>query len=46
MLIDKIDRQIITATQAGLPLASQPYQVIADELGISAEIVMQRGYWL
>ena len=42
MNIDKIDRQIITATQAGLPLTPQPYQTIADELGISAETVMQR----
>ena len=42
MNIDKIDRQIITATQAGLPLTSQPYQTIADELGISAQAVMQR----
>ncbi|NOR81835.1 MAG: AsnC family transcriptional regulator [Methyloprofundus sp.] len=42
MNIDKIDRQIITATQAGLPLTPQPYQTIADELGISAQTVMQR----
>ena len=38
----KIDRQIIKATQAGLPLTPQPYQTIANQLGISAEIVMQR----
>ncbi len=42
MKIDKIDRQIIIATQAGLPLTSQPYQQIADELGIDKETVMQR----
>ena len=42
MNIDNIDRQIITATQAGLPLTPQPYQTIADHLGISAETVMQR----
>jgi DNA-binding Lrp family transcriptional regulator len=42
MIIDKIDRQIITASQAGLPLTPQPYQTIADALEISAEIVMQR----
>lgn len=42
MNIDKIDRQIITATQAGLPLTRQPYQAIANTLGISAETVMQR----
>ena len=42
MSIDAIDRQIITATQKGLPLTPQPYQTIAEELGISVEIVMQR----
>jgi DNA-binding Lrp family transcriptional regulator len=42
MIIDKIDRQIITATQAGLLLTPQPYQTIADALGISAKSVMQR----
>ena len=41
MSIDKINRQIITATQTGLPLTPQPYQAIADELGIGVEIVMQ-----
>ena len=42
MTIDQIDRQIIVATQSGLPLVSQPYQAIADPLGLSAEDVMQR----
>ncbi len=40
--IDKIDQQIIIATQAGLPLTPQPYQTIADELNISVQLVMQR----
>lgn len=40
--MDEIDRKIITATQAGLPLTPQPYQTIADQLGITADIVMQR----
>ncbi len=42
MSIDKIDRQIISATQTGLPLTPQPYLTIAKELGISVEIIMQR----
>lgn len=42
MDIDNIDRQIIAATQAGLPLTPEPYQTVADELGMSADIVMQR----
>lgn len=41
-MIDDIDRQIITATQAGLPLTSKPYQTIAEQLGMSAELVMKR----
>ena len=42
MNIDAIDRQIITATQSGLPLTPQPYQTIAEQLDISAVTVMQR----
>jgi len=42
MDIDDLDRQIIASTQAGLPITPQPYQTIADELGISAETVMRR----
>ncbi len=41
-MIDSIDRCIIVATQDGLPLVSQPYQAIANEVGISADEVMQR----
>ncbi len=40
--MDELDRQIITATQAGLPLVPQPYQAVANELGITAELLMQR----
>ena len=40
--MDAIDRQIIQATQAGLPLVAEPYQAVAEQLGISAEQVMQR----
>jgi DNA-binding Lrp family transcriptional regulator len=39
---DLKNQQIILATQAGLPLVSQPYHAIADQLGISAEEVMSR----
>ena len=42
MDIDDLDIQIISATQSGLPVTSQPYQSIADELGISSELLMQR----
>ena len=42
MQLDAIDRQIIKATQAGLPLLAEPYQALADLLGVSTEDVMQR----
>ena len=42
MKIDHLDLQIIRATQAGLPLTPQPYQTIANELGIHVETVMQK----
>ncbi|OAH99211.1 AsnC family transcriptional regulator [Methylomonas methanica] len=40
MSIDETDRQIIQATQAGLPLVSEPYQAVAEQLGLSAQAVM------
>ena len=40
--MDKVDRQIITATQAGLPLCPEPYQSLAEQIGISADDLMHR----
>ena len=40
--IDAIDRAIIVATQEGLPLVACPYDVIAEQLQLPAEEVMQR----
>ena len=37
-----LDRDIILKTQAGLPLIAEPYQQIAAELNIDAELLMQR----
>ncbi len=42
MKLDELDRQIINATQAGLPLVPKPYEAIAELLNINAETVMQR----
>ena len=42
VLFDEIDRRLIVATQSGLPLVSRPYQLLGEQLGISAEDVMQR----
>ena len=40
--IDAIDRALIEASQAGLPLTPRPYHTLAEGLGISAEEVMRR----
>ncbi len=40
--MNTIDRQIIAATQAGLPLCPEPYQAIAEQIDISADELMQR----
>jgi len=40
--IDALDRRLIQATQAGLPLVERPYHDLASELGISAEDVIRR----
>ena len=40
--LDEIDRSIIVATQDGLPLAPDPYGVIADALGLDVDLVMAR----
>ncbi len=42
MQLDAIDGQIIQSTQAGLPLVAEPYQAIAEQLGLSAQELMQR----
>lgn len=41
-VIDELDRRIILATQDGLPLEPEPYAVVARQLGVSSELVMQR----
>ena len=40
--LDKIDRAIVRATQAGLPLVPEPYQQVADEVGVISQEVQQR----
>ncbi len=40
--IDAIDRQIIVATQEGLPLVARPYEKIARQIDLSLEEVLSR----
>lgn len=42
MFMDALDRRLVVATQKGLPLVSRPYEAIADELGVSSELVRTR----
>ena len=41
-IIDGIDRRIIAATQAGLPLVPRPYHTLAETLDLAPEEVMAR----
>lgn len=41
-MLDELDRRLIVATQAGLPLVPQPYQALAEQLGCTAAEVRQR----
>ena len=40
--IAALDRRIVLAAQAGLPLEARPYHWLADELGVDPETLMQR----
>lgn len=42
MSIDSTDRRIIAATQAGLPLVTQPYATVAQELGLDESELCNR----
>jgi len=42
MSIDAVDRAIVAATQAGLPLVPRPYHAVAAQLGLPAAEVMRR----
>jgi siroheme decarboxylase len=40
--LDALDRQLIAATQSGLPLVPEPYEALGAMLGVSAQEVQQR----
>ncbi len=40
--LDATDRRLMVATQAGLPRVSRPYDVLAEQLGITADEVLRR----
>jgi len=41
-MLDALDRRIVTATQAGLPLVATPYRAIADMIGTNEAEVIAR----
>ena len=41
-MLNETDLAIMRATQSGLPLTSRPYHQIAEQLGLTAEVVMTR----
>lgn len=40
--LDDIDRRLVVATQAGLPLVPRPYDLLAQQLGLDAAAVQSR----
>lgn len=42
MTLDDIDRQLLNRIQSRFPIASRPYRVIAEELGLSEQDVLGR----
>ena len=40
--LDHLDRRIVEATQAGLPLCAEPYATVAAQLEVSEAVVLDR----
>lgn len=41
-MLDAVDRQLIAATQTGLPLTREPYRALAEQLGLDEADVLAR----
>jgi len=39
---DELDRRIVLATQSGLPVVAEPYRQVAEQLGITAQLLIDR----
>jgi DNA-binding Lrp family transcriptional regulator len=39
---DELDRRIVLATQSGLPVVAEPYRQVAEKLGITTQVLMDR----
>lgn len=40
--LDALERRLVQATQAGLPLVAEPYEAVAREVGCDAEAAIRR----
>lgn len=41
-MLDELDRRLILATQAGLPLVARPFEALAEQLGVSPTVIKDR----
>jgi DNA-binding Lrp family transcriptional regulator len=41
-VLDEMDKQIVHATQAGLPLISRPYRAVAEQVGCTSDEIKRR----
>ena len=41
-MLDAVDRKLVASTQAGLPIVSEPYRALADQLGLEEAEVISR----
>ena len=41
-MLDELDRKLVAATQAGLPLTDRPYRALADRIGSTEDEVIVR----
>ena len=39
---EELDRRIVLATQSGLPIVAEPYRHVAEQLGITTQMLMDR----
>ena len=42
MILDETDRVLLNHLQDGFPIAARPYKVVADQLGLTEQIVLDR----
>ena len=40
--MNDLDRRIVQATQAGLPLVPRPWHAVAEEIGVAPDLVIER----